>query len=180
MRTIDSSGSAHEPELAKIRLQVSGLFVEHSQALLRYALVLTRDRELAQEAVQESFLRYLLHRQTGHQVDNERAFVYRILRNWLVDHSRGLHGRATIAFERLAEWPDERQDPARPGAEQQLMQRVRAALSSREMEIVMLRADGFTYDEIAGQLQIHSGTVGSHLARATRKLRRTFPRRAQR
>jgi len=44
-------------------------------------------------------------------------------------------------------------------------------LAPREWQCVELRAEGFDYTEIATELAIRPGTVGSLLHRATEKLR---------
>jgi DNA-directed RNA polymerase specialized sigma24 family protein len=44
-------------------------------------------------------------------------------------------------------------------------------LAPREWQCVRLRAEGFDYTEIATELAIRPGTVGSLLHRATEKLR---------
>lgn len=166
--------AATNPELLHAR--VSRLHQDYAAPLLRYASVLTPDRELAREAVQESFLRYFVACQTGRTVANDRAFLYTILRNYLLDEIRSSGHRSTIAMDALPDQPGAgRDDPEWTRQEQQILSKVRHSLSPREMEIVELRADGLTYEETAAILGITAGTVASSLARVARKLRRLFP-----
>jgi DNA-directed RNA polymerase specialized sigma24 family protein len=53
--------------------------------LQRYAMTLVRDHSLAQDAVQEAFLRYSLMRTAGRSIAAPRAWLFRVLRNYLLD-----------------------------------------------------------------------------------------------
>ena len=45
-----------------------------------------------------------------------------------------------------------------------------ATLSERDREALLLKAEGFNYDEIAATLGLSKGAVGTTLARARRRL----------
>jgi RNA polymerase sigma factor (sigma-70 family) len=45
-----------------------------------------------------------------------------------------------------------------------------AALNERDREALLLKAEGFSYDEIAATLGLAKGAVGTTLARARRRL----------
>ena len=64
---------------------IAALFVAEESALLRYAVGLVRRRSVAEELVQEAFLR--LH-QVWDQVENPRGWLYRSLRNLALNHLR--------------------------------------------------------------------------------------------
>jgi RNA polymerase sigma factor (sigma-70 family) len=69
-----------------------------------------------------------------------------------------------------------------PGAEAQLeavrtRQRVRAALDrldERERSLLLLRAEGYSYRDMAGALGLHEASVGTLLARAKQTFRVTY------
>ena len=61
------------------------LFAAEESGLLRFSLGLTGRREVAEELVQESFLR--LH-QLGDEVLNPRAWLYHCVRNLALNHLR--------------------------------------------------------------------------------------------
>src|SRR5476651_44864 len=61
------------------------LFAAEEGGLLRFAQGLTGRREVAEELVQESFLR--LH-QLGEEVRNPRAWLYHCVRNLALNHRR--------------------------------------------------------------------------------------------
>jgi RNA polymerase sigma factor (sigma-70 family) len=49
-----------------------------------------------------------------------------------------------------------------------------AALSEKDREALLLKAEGFSYDEIAAALGLATGAVGTTLARARRRLVETY------
>ena len=50
------------------------------------------------------------------------------------------------------------------------VQRALAELSDRDREALLLKAEGFNYDEIAATLGMARGAIGTTLVRARRKL----------
>src|SRR5579871_1183993 len=76
-------------------LTLAALFEAEESALLRFAIGLVGKRPVAEELVQEAFLR--LH-QAWEGVDNPRAWLYRSLRNLALNHLRD-HARETSMEE---------------------------------------------------------------------------------
>ncbi len=60
----------------------------HSDALFRYCFFKISDRELAKDLVQETFMKTWNYLAKGEQVDNIRAFFYKILSNLIIDEYR--------------------------------------------------------------------------------------------
>src|SRR4051794_7528129 len=77
------------------KLTLAGLFESEESGLLRFAIGLVRQRMVAEELVQETFLR--LH-QVWAQVENPRGGLYRSLRNLALNHLRE-HARETVLDE---------------------------------------------------------------------------------
>ena len=50
------------------------------------------------------------------------------------------------------------------------MRRALAALTERDREALLLKAEGFNYEEIAATLGMSRGAIGTTLARARRRL----------
>ena len=73
------------------RLTLAALFEAEESGLLRFATGLTKRRTVAEELVQETFLR--LH-QVWDEVENPRGWVYRSVRNLALNHLRD-HARET-------------------------------------------------------------------------------------
>src|SRR5688572_6688706 len=97
MATLPAATAPQRPALA-------ALFQSEETGLLRFAIGLVGRRAVAEELVQETFLR--LH-QVWDQVENPRGWLYRSLRNLALNHLRDrpaegeLHEDATPRDEEL-------------------------------------------------------------------------------
>ena len=140
--------------------------------LLRYAAGISRDQELAQDAVQEAFLSYFVQRSLGRAIDNPRGWLYRVLRNHVLDRLSSAEARREVdALE-----AEQSSVPSQIDAhllQAEAVRELRTVLTPRELECLRLRAEGLSYEEIASVLDIRSGTVGALLARVYRKVRQT-------
>jgi len=156
----------------RLEQEVVRLYQEHASALSRYAASFAQNQDGARDAVQEVFLRYFMERRYGREIGNPRAWLYHVLRNYLLDVHRTVAEREVIA-EDLDQMPGSQQNPERILHRTELARELESLLSSREYECVRLRAEGLEYSEIGEAMGIRTGTVGALLARAQNKIRRS-------
>lgn len=139
--------------------------------LRRYARHLARDRDRADDLVQDCLLRAIARLDTWRPGTNLRAWLFAILRN---GHISALRSRRRAP---LLDVGDELPEFGTPGGHEARvhLQEVAAtlgALSAEHREVLHLIAlDGLTYDEAATLLGIPVGTVRSRLSRARADLR---------
>jgi RNA polymerase sigma-70 factor, ECF subfamily len=140
------------------------LFRQHGAAVYRFAVVLLRHPQDAEDVVQETFLKLLRHLGTDGSRENIRAWLFTVAAHasrdrqrrrsrwipWAPDHE------AIVAPPRL---PDE---DGRTRMLREALQR----LSRRDRLLLALRAQEFTYREIAAAAGIRLSSVGRLLARA--------------
>jgi RNA polymerase sigma-70 factor (ECF subfamily) len=157
---------------ALLEQELVRLYQEHAAALSRYAVSFAQNQEGARDAVQEVFLRYFVERRYGREIGNPRAWLYHVMRNYLLDWHRTVADREVIA-ENLDLMAGSQQNPERILHRSELARELEALLSNREYECVRLRAEGLEYSEIGEAMGIRTGTVGALLARAQTKIRRT-------
>jgi RNA polymerase sigma-70 factor, ECF subfamily len=72
-------------ETEKLFLQV---YDEHADAIYRFCYFKLFDKEKAEELSQEAFMRTWEYLASGKEVENIRAFVYRVARNSIIDYFR--------------------------------------------------------------------------------------------
>jgi RNA polymerase sigma-70 factor (ECF subfamily) len=109
---------------------------------------------------------------------NPKPWLFAVALNLVRDEGR----RATRQGRKLELLKGETAGHAAPGPDAELerqekVEMVRAALaalSERDREALLLKAEGFRYDEIAAALGMAEGAVGTTLARARRRLVETF------
>ena len=143
------------------------LFDEHGQAVYRFAVVMLRHHQDAEDVLQETFLKLLHHLKGGETATNVRGWLFTVAANAARDRLRR-RGRwipwaskhdAAIAPPALAD-EDGRQRAGREAIE---------SLSTRDRLLLGLRAQGLSYREIASASVIRESSVGRLLARAVER-----------
>jgi len=147
------------------------LIEPHIPALRRYAFALLRDRDRADDLVQDTLeralSRWLLRRADG----DVRAWLFTILRNLHVSTWRRdrRHGTAVTIDEMTMSTVAARQDIALE------VHDVLAALNQLPEEqkslLLLVGVEDFSYEDTARILGIPLGTVMSRLSRARQRLR---------
>lgn len=154
-----------------IEQEVVRLYRENAAGLFRYGIVLAKNREAAQDAVQEAFLRYFMARSGRQPVERPKAWLFQVVRNFLLDALKASSARKEVGLDAVGRWADTRPDPESECRFAEMSRRLWAVLSPRELECFRLRAEGLRYDEIAAVLSVRPGTVGALLARVQKKMR---------
>ncbi|MBZ5568571.1 MAG: RNA polymerase sigma factor [Acidobacteriia bacterium] len=166
----------HSPS-ASLEQEVTELYQSTAGHLLRYAFLLTRDGSLAQEAVQETFLKFYVQRASGALHSAGRAWLFRVIRNYILDQQKSLSARSSVSLDLARGCADKRHSPDKELERSEAVRQAFRLLSPRELECLQLRSEGFTYKEIGGILGIEPGTVGALLARGGDKIRKAFGKR---
>lgn len=159
------------PSAADLELEVARLHEEFSAELMAYAVSVMRCQDTARESVQEAFLRYFIERHYGRVVEHPRAWLYRVVRNYLLDRMDTAAMKHEVGQDEAADLPDQHQGPEEKLRSAQMAQQLTTLLSPREMECLGLRADGLSYEEIGKVLCVRPGTVSALLTRVYKKLR---------
>ncbi|MBI5837068.1 MAG: sigma-70 family RNA polymerase sigma factor [Candidatus Eisenbacteria bacterium] len=160
------------------RAAFDGLVRRHAPRIFGLALRLVRDRDEAEDVVQEACVKAWLGLSAFHGGVEFRAWLLRIALNAARDHLRARRRRPDVPLD-LAPEPELR-ETARALPDEELERRMfservaRAVdrLGPEHREILLLRAvEELSYDEMAAALEIPRGTVMSRLARARERLR---------
>jgi RNA polymerase sigma-70 factor (ECF subfamily) len=155
-------------------------FAAYIDDLFSYAVVLTRNREDAEDLVQETYVRAFQAASRLRSDSNPKAWLCTILRNIWLNQVRQRNSRPKLteldADGRVDYLPDERsENPFAQYARKWDQERLRRAILQlpREFrEVLVLREyQELCYADIAGLLACPIGTVMSRLARARGKLR---------
>jgi RNA polymerase sigma-70 factor (ECF subfamily) len=152
------------------------LFEAHGAAVYRFAAVLLRHHQDAEDVVQETFLKLLRHLTGGGDTRNLRGWLFTVAAHAARDRHR-----------RRARWipwapvHDPVVAPADLPDEDGRLRRVREALGRlppRDRLLLALRAQGLSYRDIAAAAQVRPASVGRQLARALDRWERICRRRA--
>lgn len=149
------------------------LFYEHYPSVRRKLALLVRNETSADDLAQEVFIR--LYRNPPEDLATAGAWLHRVLTRVGYDYLRGRQ-RETRLLEKQARLAPEEAIPSHEQAVLDKMDResVRDLLdgfSERDRQALLLRYSGFSYDEIAEQLNVRRPTVGTLLNRAAGRLK---------
>ncbi|MGH7724651.1 MAG: sigma-70 family RNA polymerase sigma factor [Candidatus Eiseniibacteriota bacterium] len=161
---------------AHFHAQFTTLFDARFPGLFRYLNRLAGEPELAADVAQEAFVR--LYRR-GSFPDAPEAWLVTVamnlLRNELSSRSRRSRLLGPVRGENVLGDP-----PPPPGvseAHESTRRRVRSVLdhlSERDRSLLLLRAEGWSYREIATALGLRETSVGVLLARARQAFRKAY------
>lgn len=147
---------------------VEQLFAEYHQSLLRMLYRRTGDRDRAEDIAQEVFARAV-----EAPPHNPRPWLFAVALNLVRDD-----GRRSVRQGRRLQLLKAEVDHPSPSPEQVLeekeqkakVERALALLREIDREVLLLKAEGFDYDEIAATTGLSKGAIGTTIARARRRL----------
>ncbi len=153
----------------------SHLFDRHKDVLYSYALKVTRSRDLAEEAVQETFLRLWLNREKLDPGRPIQGYLFRIARNYVFNIlKRAVYDERlkTHIFYNYPAWE--------PGADEHLIlselqlakeNAISCLPPRRQLIFRMSRKEGLSHQEIAEKLGISPNTVKDQIVKATQTIK---------
>ena len=177
-RNIGTMSPRDLPSPVGLKEEIADLFARESAGMLRYACPLAGDPDMARDAVQEAFFRFFIVRSSGQSIVSPKAWLFRVVRNYLFDYRRAA-SRIAAGMESLRDVPDPSPSPGGEDIVDLVQGLPQIGLSPREVECVRLRMEDLRYDEIAGVLGLQPGTVGALLNRAHDKIRKAVAARMQ-
>jgi RNA polymerase sigma-70 factor (ECF subfamily) len=159
-----SSGPEHQGYMTA---DLSELFEQYYDSLVRMLYRRTGDRDRAEDLAQETFARAV-----AAPPNNPRPWLFAVALNLVREDGRR-NVRQGRKLELLRADHPAPQGPAEEFERNERSAGVRAALATlteRDREALLLKAEGFNYEEIAATLGLSKGAVGTTLARARRRL----------
>lgn len=154
-------------------------FNELRDELVSTLMFLLGSRDDAQDAAQEAFLKCWRSRHTLGEVQNLRAWIFRVGLNAAKDMQRSAWNRRAkpLTGEEIMLVGRE-QSPGQILEDNEALERLRRAildLRAEEKEVFLLRQNGgFTYEQIAQMRDRPVGTVKTQMRAALQKLRKVL------
>ena len=143
--------------------RLEALVTRHENTLFRAALAILGDVQEAEDAVQDTFLRYLEKRPDFKDENHEKAWLLKVTANRCKSILRQ-HKRHP-AVELLDVYPAPESDT------RELVEAVLELPANQRAAIHLHYYEGYTSEEIAAILGQRPGTVRSHLSRGREALR---------
>lgn len=164
------------PEASSFQDRFAAMFEAHFARLYRYLDRLSGEPELASDIAQEAFVRLF---RRGSMPDTPEAWLISVALNLFrnAKSSRSRRGRLLTATRSEGVLADPPPAPDQAAIAEDSRGRVRAALDrlpQRERGLLLLRAEGYSYRDMAIALELNEASVGTLLARARHAFRKCY------
>src|SRR4051794_12652240 len=171
-----AAGEPAERAAARGAVLLEEAFAKHQSEILGTLYYLVGNLEDAREALQEAFIKCWRHQAEVGQVENLKAWIFRVALN------AGRDIRETAWRRKRQALPEDEAALVSRGAEpseivehDERLRRLREAMKElrpEEQEVFLLRQNGeLTYDEIGEMLNVPTGTVKTRMRLALARLR---------
>jgi RNA polymerase sigma-70 factor (ECF subfamily) len=153
-------------------VELTRLYEAHRAEVFAFLVRMCRDRETAEDLLQETFIRLIREARAGRMPDEVRPWLYRVAANAAI--SRGRRG---AVWTRLAPRLLDRREPAAPESEVLRSERdaelhhALAGLPTDARAALLLAAQGFDGHEIATSIGRSEGATRTLLCRSRAQLR---------
>lgn len=139
---------------------------QYENTLLRAALAILGDPYEAEDAVQDTFLRWLEKRPEFRDEGHEKAWLLTVCANGCKSRLRAMKRRPTVELTDVYPAPDRESG--------EVAEAVFALPANQRAAVHLFYYEGYSTEEIARMLGQRPGTVRSHLSRARETLRRVL------
>jgi RNA polymerase sigma-70 factor (ECF subfamily) len=164
-----------ERAAAKLQELVAQLFLEARDDVYRYLLSLGLYPPQAQEGAQEVFLRLYATLKKGENIQNPRAWIFRVAHNLGLNIRARQNSQAPFDADLESKLAASAMNP-----EQSLLDREKALrfhnaierLSDQQRRCLFLRMEGLRYPEIGWVMGNSESAVGEFLRRAIKRLKK--------
>ena len=151
----------------------------HEKNVYNLALKLLKNREDAQDCMQEAMIRIYRALSGFKGQSSFSTWVYRITMNTCLDELRRRKARKSTSLDNLLDsgWSpsDETDTPERHAVQSEQRRTIERAIADLPEDmraaIVLRDIQGLAYDEIASALDVNVGTVKSRISRGRERLR---------
>ncbi|MDH3709659.1 MAG: RNA polymerase sigma-70 factor [Cyclobacteriaceae bacterium] len=151
------------------------LFKSHYQGLYQFVFIITRNKPLAEDIVQEVFINLWGVRHNLQRNTRFKPYLYRACKNLALNKLKSAH-RIQFNSDEIPEIPDNQASITEILANQQLEQYlhevVKALPPKRQLIFQLSRFQQMSYREIADHLDISVKTVENQMSAALRTIRK--------
>ena len=151
------------------------IFDRYQRRIYTFSLKLLKSNDLAEEIVQESFLKLWLVGESLNKISNLEGYLVMIARNRIIDQIRLNEQQTRLITKHEQRWAEEHNE-----TEEQILLRDARSLIDQTLQSLprqqrqvyqLCHLEGLKYEEAAERLHISPLTVKSHMQQALRTLR---------
>lgn len=149
----------------------SKAYDDYADAIFRHCYFRVFDRERARELMQDTFMKTWRYISQGNDVQNMKAFLYKVATNLIINESRN---KKAVSLEDLQaegfDIADNEDRKITSGAEAQLLMKLLDKLDSDSKELIVMRyIEDIKPEEIARIMNVTANAISVRLHRAVKK-----------
>jgi RNA polymerase sigma-70 factor (ECF subfamily) len=169
---VDASALSAVAAESQVQPDLESLFTANYRDIARFIASIVHDRARAEELAVEVFLQWT---PSAHH-SNPKSWLYRAATHAAVDEirRRARRERYDRLLRRILRRVPTPEEVHLAKEEQQRVRGVLARMTARQSELLLLRIQGFSYDELAATLDLNSLSVGKLLSRAQQTFRKEY------
>jgi RNA polymerase sigma-70 factor (ECF subfamily) len=152
------------------------LYLHFGKKLILFGVSLVRSREIAEELVEDVFVRLWANRKSIHEIDNITVYLYVAVKNKALNKlSQRANELIAAPFDYLDTTLDEfAADPYNLMITSEMMTRMQQVIETLpprcKMIFKLIREDGLRYKEVAEILNISVNTIDAQMAIAVKRI----------
>jgi len=154
------------------------IFDRHRDHIYKVAMLYVKSPGMAEEIVQDVFLKLWIHRRNLPQLHSLESWLYTLTRNITLNYLKKLANEWTVRdkWRKQSQQSENTADhKIRDNEYQRLLQQAIDSLPEQQKQVYRLsREQGLSYEAIGRQLNISPLTVKTHMARALAAIRSFF------
>ena len=149
---------------------LAAAYQEFNQGVFAYCMKILADRQLAEDVVQETFLKVREHAQSIQRIESFRSWVFRIARNEALMQLRKRRSNGQIEDESV--WSEETPHQQFVAMERsEIVNRLLDSLKHEYREVLLLLVyENMSYAEIASVMGATESSVKSRIFRARKEM----------
>ena len=154
------------------------LFNRYKHKLYSYLLSLTASPEIAEDIIQDTFLKLWKNRSSIEAIDHLGGYLFKTTRNLAINAFKRM-SKETIILSKLQSQQNSVNTKADDTlvvkeAEQLLYQTIQNLPPQQKLIYTLSREQGLKHEDISQQLHLSSSTVRNHIVQALRTIRKKF------
>lgn len=151
------------------------LFNNYRNKIYSIAYELTESTVIAEEIVQDTFLKVWLRRETFGEVTHFKAYLFTITRNYVFTALKRIARRQNqekIAAQDIPLYYSDTENQLIQKQYEEILKRAVNTLPAQQKQVyILVKEKGYKRNEVADELQLSPETVKTHLAQAIRTIR---------
>lgn len=144
------------------------IFEQFYQRMYSFAVTVVKSPHVAEEIVQEVFIRLWEQRELLAEIKNPKNYIFILIRNQAFNYLRAAANeqkRRQQLWEALQQRAEQAESPLESEEAERFFEKILAKLSRQQQKVFrMSREEGFSHQQIADELNLSKLTVKKHVA----------------